>query len=71
MYSASLCKEAFLKVRRLVEKVDKRLASALARCNKNFLELKKICDDVIVLDSIGAVTMALNSLFEEFTRFFE
>lgn len=41
MYSASLCKEAFLKVRRLVEKVDKRLASALARCNKNFLELKK------------------------------
>ena len=51
--------------------MDKRLASALARCNKNFLELKKICDDVIVLDSIGAVTMALNSLFEEFTRFFE
>ena len=64
-YSASLCKEAFLKVRRLVEKVAKRLASALARCNKNFLELKKICEDVIVLDSIGAVTMALIHLLHK------
>lgn len=71
MYSASLYKENFLKVRRLVEKVDKRLATALAKCNKNFLELKRICDDVIVLESIGAVTMSLDGLFEEFTRFFE
>ena len=71
MYSASLCKEDFLKVRKLVEKVDKRLSSALAKCNKNFLELKRNCDDVAVLGSIGAVTMSLDRLFEEFTRFFE
>ena len=71
MYSASLYKENFLKVRRLVDKVDKRLASALARCNKNFLELKKTCDDVIVLESIGTVMLSLERLFEEFTRFFE
>lgn len=71
MYSAALYKEDFLKVRKLVEKVDKRLASALAKCNKNFLELKRTCDDVVVLGSIGAVTMSLDRLFEEFTRFFE
>lgn len=71
MYSAALYKEDFLKVRKLVEKVDKRLSSALARCNKNFLELKRNCDDVAVLGSIGAVTMSLDRLFEEFTRFFE
>ncbi len=71
MYSAALYKEDFLKVRKLVEKVDKRLSSALAKCNKNFLELKRTCDDVVVLGSIGAVTMSLDRLFEEFTRFFE
>ncbi len=71
MYSAALYKEDFLKVRKLVEKVDKRLSSALAKCNKNFLELKRKCDDVAVLGSIGAVTMSLDRLFEEFTRFFE
>lgn len=71
MYSAALYKEDFLKVRKLVEKVDKRLSSALAKCNKNFLELKRNCDDVAVLGSIGAVTMSLDRLFEEFTRFFE
>ena len=71
MYSASLYRENFLKVRRLVDKVDKRLASALAKCNQNFLELKKMCDDVIVLESIGSVMISLERLFEEFTRFFE
>ncbi len=71
MYSAWLYKEDFLKVRKLVERVDKRLASALAKCNKNFLDLKRNCDDVVVLDGIGAVTVSLERLFEEFTRFFE
>ena len=51
--------------------MDKRLASALAKCNQNFLELKKMCDDVIVLESIGSVMTSLERLFEEFTRFFE
>lgn len=71
MYSAGLLKEDFLKVHKLVAGADKRLASALAKCNKELLTLKRECDNVAVLDSIGALALSLNRLYEEFTRFFE
>lgn len=71
MYSAALFKEKFLEVRKLVANHDKRLASALAKCNKELLELKRECDSVKVLPSVGALALSLSRLFEEFTRFFE
>ncbi|MGN1187746.1 MAG: ATP-dependent DNA helicase, partial [Lachnospiraceae bacterium] len=71
MYSAKLLKEDFLKVHKLVAGADKRLASALSKCNKELLTLKRECDNVAVLESIGALALSLNRLYEEFTRFFE
>lgn len=71
MYSAQLYKEEFLSARKLVVDKDKRLASALARCNTNMLTLKKECESVMVLDNPGALALSLLTLQEEFSRFFE
>ena len=41
MYSASIYKEDFLKIKRLVKTEDSRLASRLDECNKQLLALKR------------------------------
>ena len=43
MYSASLTKEDFLQVRKIVEPIDKHVAKCLLRCNRKMLELKRQC----------------------------
>ncbi len=52
MYSASLCKEEILRVKRQVKHIDVRLTKRLEECNRQLLELKRNCDGVTVLDSV-------------------
>lgn len=71
MYSAVLVKEEFLKVKRLVKDVDKRLAGWLDKCNKEMLEMKRQCDSVCILESCGRFPATLERLVSVMQSFFE
>ena len=43
MYSASLCKEHILEVRKIVKTEDAKLTKALSGCNEQLLILKREC----------------------------
>ena len=40
----------FLQAKKLVKEMDKRLAGALDRCNKQLLEYKRQCDTFMVVE---------------------
>ena len=71
MYSATLYKEDFLEVRRLIKGHSKKLEQKLTRCNQALLELKRECETWKVLPSAGHFTMALQALFGEMQEFAE
>ena len=71
MYSAYVCKEDVLEVKRKVKNYSPRLAKALERVNKQLLELKKSCDSYEVLDNSGAVSMGMLQIMGEMDKFLE
>lgn len=71
MYSAVLYKEDFLKIRRIVADKSPKLAKYLNKCNKDLLEFKKKCEDIIELESIGSLSLSLMSLVAEYENFLD
>lgn len=71
MYSAALYKEDILRIKRLVRTEDGRLAKRLEECNKQFLALKRECEDYQVLDSVSHIYLKLMNLMAELERFLE
>ncbi len=71
MYSASLCKEDFLRIKRLVKEEDEKLANRLEECNKSMLALKRECEDYQVLNSVSHIYLKLLNLVSEMERFLE
>ncbi len=71
MYSASIYKEDFLKVKNLVKGIDVKLAKKLEECNKQMLALKRECDGYQVLNSVSHIYLKLVNLMTEFERFQE
>ncbi len=71
MYSATLCKEDFLKLRKDMKNVDEKLTHQLSECNQQLLALKRECEDFQVLDSVGNVYLQLLGLMMEMERFLE
>lgn len=71
MYSAILYKEQFLEVRRIVKDKDKYLGNALNKINKMFLDVKRECEDTIVLDSIDSIVIALDRLYSKLDNFLD
>ena len=47
MYSATLQKEEFLELKKVVKGVDPYLSRLLEKCNKELLELKRECDEYV------------------------
>ncbi len=62
MYSAVLCKEAFLELKKTVKPYDGRIAKNLDKCNREMLALKKECEGCQVLRRIDALVRALMRL---------
>ncbi|MCR5671289.1 MAG: ATP-dependent DNA helicase [Butyrivibrio sp.] len=62
MYSAVLRKESFLELKRLIKEYHPRIAGHLDKCNKELLELKRMCDDCTVFSSIEKFVNCLNRL---------
>lgn len=71
MYSASLYKEDFLKIKRLVKNEDLKLVKKLEDCNKILLMLKRECESYQVLDSVSHIYLKLLNLMSELERFLE
>ena len=71
MYSASIYKEDFLKIKRLVKTEDSRLVSRLDECNKQLLALKRECEDYQILDSVAHIYLKLLALMTEMERYLE
>ncbi len=71
MYSATLCKEDFLQMKKSLKGVDEKLTERLSDCNRQLLALKRECEDFQVLDSVGNVYLKLLGLMTELERFLE
>lgn len=71
MYSASLCKEEVLKVKRLVKMSDPKLVRRLEECNKQMLALKRECEEYQILNSVGHIYLKLIALMGELEQYLE
>ncbi len=72
MYSASLYKEDFLAVKRIVGSLDRNVTKYLEACNRNLLELKRECvNGYEVLPNAGTFLINLMRLVEKMEIFME
>lgn len=71
MYSATLSKEDFLKVKKILKSHSKRLEQELNKCNKIMLEYKRSCDNYEILEDVGNLIFALMRLGSEMDKFFQ
>ncbi len=72
MYSASLVKEDFLEMKRLVRGKDEGVFRALERCNRHLLTLKRECEGGCQrLEQVGGFTIHLMHLMSELDRCLE
>lgn len=71
MYSADLCKEDILKLKRKVRAEDPKLAGRLEECNRQMLSLKRECLDYQVLDSAANLYLKVIPLMGELERYLE
>lgn len=71
MYSATLCKEDFLELARIVKEVSGKLYWILKKCNKHLLEYKRECDNYEVLENIAGFSLQLMNLLGEMEHFLE
>ncbi|MFI3213145.1 MAG: ATP-dependent DNA helicase [Eubacteriales bacterium] len=71
MYSAMLCKEDFLALKKEIKLYDKKIEYHLEKCNRQLLHLKRECETYQVLDSIDSFVLALNRLATSMDEFLE
>ena len=71
MYSARICKEDFLRVKKMIKTEDKKLAKCLEDCNRQLLSLKRECNGCQVLNSAAHVYLKLLALMGEMERYLE
>lgn len=69
MYSASIYKEDFLAVKKLIKPHSHRLETELNKCNKLLLEYKRECDGYQIYDNIADLIFALMRLAAELDKF--
>lgn len=71
MYSASIVKEKFLEIKKLVKEVSPRLTRYLNRVNRLLLEMKRECRGMEILSDAGSLAMALSQMFSELEKFLD
>lgn len=73
MYSATVVKEKFLAMKKIMKLHNRKLANALESCNRTMLDLKRKCDELVKFDLIeveGVVLriMRLCTMIEEYLQ---
>lgn len=71
MYSAVLCKEDFLKLKRSIKGLDGKMEHQLERCNKELLGLKRECETYKIEEYIDPFVMALQRLYSAMESYLE
>lgn len=71
MYSASLYKEDFLRLKKVMKNHSLRCAQAMEACNKHLLGFKRQCETYEVLDSISGLAFDLMRLCSAMEEFFQ
>lgn len=62
MYSAVLCKEDFLRLKRTIKEIDGKMEHCLEKCNKELLSLKRECVNYKIEEYIAPFVTALQRL---------
>lgn len=71
MYSASLIKENFLKVKKIVKDKSQKLAKQLEKCNKELLAMKRQCETYREEELIAPFVMALTRAYSTMDEFLD
>lgn len=71
MYSASIVKEEFLTVKKIIKPYSKKIERLCERCNKLLLEYKRQCVSYQVLEHTKTLSFALMSLASELDDFLQ
>lgn len=71
MYSASLIKEDFLKVKKIVHEKSQKLAKQLEKCNKELLAMKRLCENYREEELIAPFVMALTRAYTTMDEFLD
>lgn len=71
MYSATIVKEDFLELKKLVKPYDSKLEKQLEKCNKELLLLKRSCENYEVVDFIDPLINALARLYAAMDNYFD
>lgn len=73
MYSATLCKENILEVKRILGSRDKRTTGCLERCNRNMLEKKRMCGEnmYVLLDETADFILQVDRAFSQLEKVLE
>ena len=71
MYSASLCKERFLEIRRLLKSKSRKISRTLEKCNRVLLEWKRECEEYQMRKNISELILPLMNLCGELEDFLE
>lgn len=71
MYSETLIKEDFLRMKRKCKTFGKKIERALERCNRELLYMKRECESIRVLDDIDAFLFSLLNLAAAFDELLE
>lgn len=71
MYSAILVKEDFLKMKKILNPHNRKLGTALEKCNHQMLEWKRECEKYTVYESIGSFAFSLMRLMSLMDTFLQ
>ena len=71
MYSASICKEDFLELKRLLKGKATKVEKQLNKSNSHLLELKRECENYEILKDINALYLQLLTLSGEIQEYLE
>ncbi len=71
MYSATVCKEDFLELKKLLKGKAAKVEKQLRKCNSHLLELKRECEDYVILKDMNAVYLQFLTLSGELQEYLE
>lgn len=71
MYSAAICKEEFLELKRLLKGKAPKVEKQLQKCNSHLLELKRECEHYTILPELNALYLQLLALSGELQEYLE
>lgn len=71
MYSATLCKEDFLQMKRIIKPYSPWIEKCIEKCNKVLLSYKRECENYVIYENIGNLYFHVLRLTSELDEFLQ